>query len=89
MMGLTARQAELLGFIQFMIAEHGVAPSFAQMAEAIGGVSKSVVFLHLTGLEQRGRIRRNYGEERGISVVARMSDGTPLQFIPYAVQREA
>lgn len=56
--GLTPRQAELLAFIKSFIAEKGYSPSFVEMADAIGNVSRGNIHRYLELLEQRGHVRR-------------------------------
>lgn len=69
-MGLTPRQAELLRFIKRHIAEHGYAPTFEVMREALGLHSKSGVARLIEGLEERGAIRRLRGAPRAIEVLS-------------------
>lgn len=82
MISLTARQSELLGFIQFVIFEHGVPPTFTEMKLALAANSQRQIRASLDALEERGRIRRRPSARRGIDVLAHMPDGTPLRFIP-------
>jgi SOS-response transcriptional repressor LexA len=66
---LTARQKQLLDFIRSEIARCGVAPSYDEMAAAIGVRSKSGVNRLLLGLEERGAIRRLPSRRRAIEVI--------------------
>jgi len=67
---LTPKQQALLTFIKAYQAENaGIAPSFEQMAAAVGIVSKSGVYRLLAGLEERGHIRRVPNRARAIEVV--------------------
>lgn len=57
--GLTARQQELLRFIQGYVVEHkGVPPSYEEMTFGIGVASKSGISRLVNGLEERGFVRR-------------------------------
>lgn len=56
--GLTAKQWELLDFIRAYQAENNISPSFDEMKDAVGLVSKSGVFRLVTALEERGHIMR-------------------------------
>src|SRR5581483_3300084 len=55
---LTRKQRELLQFIQERLADTGISPSFDEMKDALGLKSKSGVHRLITGLEERGFIRR-------------------------------
>jgi SOS-response transcriptional repressor LexA len=64
----TGRQQELLLFIKRRIDHCGVAPSFDEMAAAIGG-SKGSIHRLLLELEARGHIRRLRNRKRAIEVL--------------------
>lgn len=68
-LGLTARQAELLAFIRSSIKHNGCAPSYAEMAGAMGIASRGAVAGMVDRLEERGVIRRVAGSARSISIV--------------------
>src|SRR5258708_33113448 len=55
---LTKKQHELLLFINKRLGETGICPSFDEMKESLGLKSKSGVHRLITGLEERGFIRR-------------------------------
>lgn len=65
----TARQGELLDFIRRRIAQTGVAPSYEEMARALGIKSKAGVCKLVQGLKQRGRIRYLPRHARSIGIV--------------------
>lgn len=69
MMSHTQRQGELLAYIKSYMAEKGFAPSTDEMTAHLGLASKSGVHRMLTGLEERGLIRRIFGRARAIEVV--------------------
>lgn len=71
---LTVRQRELLMMIERTVAETSVAPSFDEMADALG-VSKGNTHAMITRLEDRGYIRRLRGRARAIEVVQPVSGG--------------
>jgi len=58
MIGLTRKQLDLFHFIRTYSELHGIAPTFEEMAAAVGLRSKSGIHRLLTGLEQRGWIVR-------------------------------
>lgn len=65
---LTRKQSELLSFIERYIAEKGYAPSFEEMKVAARLRSKSGIHRLITGLEERGYIRRLHFKDRAIEV---------------------
>lgn len=69
MIGLTARQTELLKFINGYIGKHGLAPTVQEMATGLGLKFKGGVVLLLRGLEERGAIRRLPHRRRAIEVL--------------------
>jgi len=68
-MALTKRQREILSYLENHIREHGYAPSFEEIAEHFTFQSLATVHEHLTNLERKGYIRRNYNESRSIEVL--------------------
>jgi repressor LexA len=73
---LTRKQRELLKFIQEKLGETGISPSFDEMKEALGLKSKSGVHRLITGLEERGFIRRLPHRARALDVVRLPEDQT-------------
>lgn len=71
MMSPTPRQAELLRFIEAHTVQHGMAPTYVQMAEHLGLKSRGCVNYLVKGLEERGLIRRLPNQARAIEVIAR------------------
>jgi len=65
---LTRKQHELLLFINKRLGDSGVCPSFDEMKEALGLKSKSGVHRLITGLEERGFIRRLAHRARALEV---------------------
>jgi repressor LexA len=55
---LTAKQHELIRFIQERLEETGISPSFEEMKEALDLKSKSGVHRLISALEERGFLRR-------------------------------
>ncbi len=66
---LTAKQKELLLFINERIQETGVSPSFDEMKEALNLASKSGIHRLITALEERGFIRRLAHRARALEVL--------------------
>lgn len=65
---LTQRQHQLLQFIQGYLGSHGVPPSFEEMRDALKLKSKSGIHRLITGLEERGYIRRLPYRARALEV---------------------
>lgn len=66
---LTAKQKQLLVFIQDRIRETGVSPSFDEMRDALDLASKSGIHRLITALEERGFLRRLPHRARALEVV--------------------
>ncbi len=74
---LTRKQQELLLFINDRLKQGGVSPSFDEMKTALGLKSKSGIHRLITGLSERGFIRRLAHRARALEVI-RMPDGIPV-----------
>ena len=66
---LTKKQRELLLFINQRLAATGVSPSFDEMKDALNLKSKSGIHRLVSGLEERGFIRRLPHRARALEVV--------------------
>jgi repressor LexA len=66
---LTRKQHELLLFIHERLGQGGVSPSFDEMKDALGLKSKSGIHRLITGLEERGFIRRLPHRARALEVL--------------------
>ncbi len=66
---LTQKQHELLLYIYHHLTGHGVSPSFEEMKDALGLRSKSGIHRLVTGLEERGFIRRLPHRARALEVL--------------------
>jgi repressor LexA len=95
-MALTKRQREILDFIETFIQNYGYSPSFEEIAEYFGYRSLATVHEHLSNLERKGYIRRNYNESRsvepleatrprvaaaGLPLLGRVAAGAPIEAI--------
>lgn len=83
MKALTRQQSELLRFITEYQQCENASPSFDEMREAMGLKSKSGIYRLVSGLEERGFIRRIHYKARCIEVVpdAHLPE-TPLTALP-------
>ena len=66
---LTAKQHELIRFIQQRLEDTGISPSFEEMKAALDLKSKSGVHRLISALEERGFIRRLPNRARALEVV--------------------
>jgi len=66
---LTRKQNELLLFINKRLNDDGVSPSFDEMKEALRLKSKSGIHRLITGLEERGFLRRLPNRARALEVI--------------------
>lgn len=80
MSDLTPRQQQILEFIQQCIAESGMPPTRAEIAEALGFRSANAAEEHLRALQRKGVIDLKAGASRGIVLkdVLREQMGLPL-----------
>lgn len=82
---LTKKQYELLLFIDRRLKEQGISPSFDEMKDALGLRSKSGIHRLMTGLEERGFIRRLPHRARALEIIRlpeNVSDPHPRGSIP-------
>ncbi len=83
---LTQRQLQLLRFIQDYVRDRDVSPSFEEMRAALKLRSKSGIHRLISGLEERGYIRRLAYRARALEVLKPLADGpvgTELDTTPF------
>src|SRR5262249_16892899 len=85
---LTRKQRELLQFIQERLADSGVSPSFDEMKEALGMKSKSGLHRLITGLEERGFIRRLPHRARALEIMRLAEDQRKPVAVPAKPAKE-
>jgi repressor LexA len=68
-MYLTKRQRQILDYIESFIDSYGYSPSFEEIAAYFGYSSLATVHEHLSNLEEKGLIRKNYNRSRSLEVV--------------------
>ncbi|WP_336986409.1 transcriptional repressor LexA [Altererythrobacter aquiaggeris] len=76
---LTAKQHELIRFIQLRLEETGISPSFEEMKDALDLKSKSGVHRLISALEERGFIRRLPNRARALEVLKQPEDASAGQ----------
>lgn len=79
---LTAKQHELLMFIQDRLGRTGVSPSFDEMREALDLRSKSGVHRLISALEERKFIRRLPNRARALEVLKLPETAAPATIAP-------
>lgn len=79
---LTAKQRELLLFIDSRLKEDGVSPSFDEMREALDLKSKSGVHRLISALEERGFIRRLPNRARALEILRLPETKAPASVTP-------
>lgn len=88
---MTKNQSKLLAFIREYIEHNNIAPSYDDMRTALGLKSKSGIHTLLTGLEERGYIRRLKAKTRAIEVIkftAKRKDMNLIKFVSAATLQE-
>ena len=74
---LTERQRDILEFIRQVQAERGVAPTHREICDHFGFSSYGTVYKHLSLLEKKGLIRRDWNQKRGVELVEKEREGPP------------
>src|SRR5579864_7857512 len=68
-MAITKRQREVYDFIHDFVQQHGYSPSFEEIGGGLGLSSLATVHKHVTNLEHKGLIKRDYNRSRSIDVL--------------------
>src|SRR3954447_10765171 len=68
-MAITKRQWQMYDFIAQFVESHGYSPSFEEIGEGLGLSSLATVHKHITNLEKKGLLRRDYNRSRSIDVL--------------------
>ncbi len=68
-MALTRRQKQVYDFISGFVDKHGYSPSFEEIAEGLGLSSLATVHKHITNLEEKQLLRRDYNRSRSIDLL--------------------
>ena len=91
---LTKRQKEVLDFVTVFIKENQYSPSLEEIAEELELVSVSTVHKHVSGLIEKGLLRRGWNQNRSLEPVkpehrpraaemplaGAMTPGRPIEF---------
>ena len=68
-MAITRRQRQIYDFISRFVAEKGYSPSFEEIAEGMQLNSLATVHKHITNLEKKGLLTRDYNRSRSIDLL--------------------
>ena len=80
-MAITRRQREVYDFLERFINEHGYSPSFEEIGEGLGLSSLATVHKHLTNLEEKGLVKRDYNRSRSIDIVKPRTRSKPAPVV--------
>jgi repressor LexA len=68
-MAITKRQREVYDFISGFVQQNGYSPSFEEIGHGLGLSSLATVHKHVSNLEKKGLLRRDYNRSRSIDVL--------------------
>src|SRR5208283_95792 len=68
-MALTRRQKEVYDFISEFVDKNGYSPSYEEIAEGLGLSSLATVHKHISNLEEKQLLRRDYNRSRSIDLL--------------------
>jgi repressor LexA len=68
-MYLTRRQKEIFDFLDKHISRKGYAPTIEEIGEQFGLSSLATVHKHLTNLQKKGLVKRDWNRSRGLELV--------------------
>lgn len=74
---LTERQRDILNFIKESQSERGVTPTHREICDHFGFSSYGTVYKHLSLLEKKGLIRRDWNQKRGVELVEQPEQREP------------
>jgi repressor LexA len=68
-MALTRRQKQVYDFISGFVDKHGYSPSYEEIGVGLGLSSLATVHKHITNLEEKQLLRRDYNRSRSIDLL--------------------
>jgi repressor LexA len=68
-MAITRRQRQVYDFLTQFVQAHGYSPSFEEIGEGLGLSSLATVHKHISNLEKKGLLKRDYNRSRSIDVL--------------------
>src|SRR5437763_6213509 len=68
-MAITRRQREVYDFISTFVQRNGYSPSFEEIGDGLGLSSLATVHKHISNLEKKGLLTRDYNRSRSIDLL--------------------
>ncbi len=68
-MAITKRQRQVYDFLHDFIQRNGYSPSFEEIGDGMGLSSLATVHKHISNLEKKGLLKRDYNRSRSIDVL--------------------
>src|ERR1700756_3238090 len=68
-MAITKRQRQVYDFLHDFIQRNGYSPSFEEIGNGLGLSSLATVHKHVSNLEKKGLLKRDYNRSRSIDVL--------------------
>lgn len=68
-MAITRRQKEVYDFVAEFVQQHGYSPSFEEIGQGLGLNSLATVHKHISNLEKKGLVKRDYNRSRSIDLL--------------------
>jgi repressor LexA len=68
-MAITKRQKQVYDYIDEFVRTNGYSPSFEEIGEGLGLSSLATVHKHISNLEKKGLLKRDYNRSRSIDVL--------------------
>jgi repressor LexA len=75
---LTERQRDILEYIQQFQRDRGIAPTHREICDRFGYSSYGTVYKHLKLLQQKGFLRKDWNQKRGIELLRPVPGGPSL-----------
>ena len=69
-MALTRRQRQIYDYIADFVSRNGYSPSFEEIGDGMGLSSLATVHKHISNLEKKGLLKRDYNRSRSIDILA-------------------
>jgi repressor LexA len=68
-MAITRRQRQVYDYISEFVQKHGYSPSFDEIGQGLGLSSLATVHKHISNLEKKGLLTRDYNRSRSIDLL--------------------
>lgn len=80
---LTERQRDILEFIRDFQKKKGVAPTHREICDHFGFSSYGTVYKHLSLLQKKGLIRKDWNQKRGVEIVEEKETSPEIRELPF------